>query len=156
MTKAQLSEWIPDYSGVLMLTTSRRPIWSANAKEPVALFDYSEEEWSEIEAAPFRYRGRGATQRLWSSMLPVGDGTARFLSQQRGELTMPCIVCQRQDATSMSGDGDFTRFDCRRCGAFVLSGTAVVFASTIGKETFAAFSDESHLAKHAATGQQNS
>jgi len=34
-----------------MLTTSRRPIWSANAKEPVALFDYSEEEWSEIEAA---------------------------------------------------------------------------------------------------------
>jgi len=124
MTKAQLSEWIPDYSGVLMLTTSRRPIWSANAKEPVALFDYSEEEWSEIEAAPFRYRGRGSTQRLWSSMLPVGDGTARFLSQQRGELTMPCIVCQRQDATSMSGDGDFTRFDCRRCGAFVLSGTA--------------------------------
>ena len=101
MTKAQLSEWIPDYSGVLMLTTSRRPIWSANAKEPVALFDYSEEEWSEIEAAPFRYRGRGSTQRIWSSMLPVGDGTARFLSQQRGELTMPCIVCQRQDATSI-------------------------------------------------------
>jgi hypothetical protein len=35
-----------------------------------------------------------------------------------------CIVCQTQDAKREPGQGDFARFDCRRCGAFVLTGTA--------------------------------
>lgn len=35
-----------------------------------------------------------------------------------------CIVCSTPNARRQTGDGDWTRFDCQRCGSFILSGTA--------------------------------
>jgi hypothetical protein len=43
--------------------------------------------------------------------------------------TQKCIVCQTAGATRAPGadkGNDFARYDCQRCGAFVLSGTAEV------------------------------
>jgi hypothetical protein len=37
---------------------------------------------------------------------------------------MACIVCNSAKAGRQQGTGDFARFHCERCGAFVLSGTA--------------------------------
>jgi hypothetical protein len=38
---------------------------------------------------------------------------------------MTCIVCNTPNAQRQQGaDGDYARFDCPRCGAFVLTGTA--------------------------------
>jgi hypothetical protein len=35
-----------------------------------------------------------------------------------------CIVCNNPQARRQEGAGDFARFDCPRCGAFVLTGSA--------------------------------
>jgi hypothetical protein len=35
-----------------------------------------------------------------------------------------CIVCNNRNATTQGGLGDSVRFDCQRCGSFVLDGTA--------------------------------
>jgi hypothetical protein len=37
---------------------------------------------------------------------------------------LKCIVCNNLDAKKQPGAGDFARFDCPRCGAFVLGGSA--------------------------------
>ena len=37
---------------------------------------------------------------------------------------MRCLVCVTEDVKREARRGDFARFDCRRCGSFVLSGTA--------------------------------
>src|SRR5215471_6914987 len=37
---------------------------------------------------------------------------------------MRCIVCNSLNTRRQEGLGDFARFDCERCGAFALSGTA--------------------------------
>jgi hypothetical protein len=38
--------------------------------------------------------------------------------------TGSCIVCQTAQCKRDDGKGDFARFDCPRCGSFVLAGTA--------------------------------
>jgi hypothetical protein len=35
-----------------------------------------------------------------------------------------CIVCRTSNSSRQGGNGDFARFDCPRCGSFILSGTA--------------------------------
>jgi nucleoside 2-deoxyribosyltransferase len=35
-----------------------------------------------------------------------------------------CIVCNTPNVSRQSGEGDFSKYECPRCGAFVLSGTA--------------------------------
>jgi hypothetical protein len=46
-------------------------------------------------------------------------------SREIGGGEMPnCIVCDARNAKRQPGAGDFARFDCPRCGSFVLSGTA--------------------------------
>jgi hypothetical protein len=37
---------------------------------------------------------------------------------------MNCIICNTPNARRQQGDSDFARFDCPRCGAFALSGSA--------------------------------
>lgn len=36
-----------------------------------------------------------------------------------------CVVCDTAGASGQSGIGDFMRFECPRCGAFALTGTAI-------------------------------
>ena len=43
--------------------------------------------------------------------------------------SMRCPVCETKDARQAHG-ADFTRFDCRRCGSFILSGSAVATIET--------------------------
>jgi hypothetical protein len=45
------------------------------------------------------------------------------------EIKGPCPVCEIKDAKQDLGGG-FTRFDCRRCGSFILSGTVVATIET--------------------------
>jgi hypothetical protein len=43
----------------------------------------------------------------------------------RGSHTVSaCIICENNHARRATGEGDFARHDCRRCGTFLLSGTA--------------------------------
>jgi TIR domain len=59
----------------------------------------------------------GSSYRSGTSVVAGG------LREPMPSQNVPCIVCE-SPATQNVGSGDVVRYDCPRCGAFVLSGTA--------------------------------
>jgi hypothetical protein len=66
-----------------------------------------------------------ARRRSWASHGSVARNPASA-AMRRYESTMACIVCNTANCERQQGAGDFVRYDCPRCGVFVLSGSAEV------------------------------
>jgi hypothetical protein len=59
------------------------------------------------------------------------NGVAKAATNRMGQNLANCIVCDTPNVRRQEGVGDFARFDCERCGSFVLGRTA---ESTLQKQ----------------------